>query len=234
MRKQALKILRPILVGLCLVVAVPVILVPAYWVLPPVSTTMLLRYVTLQPVTREWWDIDDVSDRLKASVVMSEDGQFCRHWGVDLGAFRAELRNWAAGRRARGASTISMQVARNLFLWNGRSTVRKALELPLAVYIDLVLSKRRIMEIYLNIAEWGPNGEFGIQAGAQAAFGRDADVFSWQQAALMAVTLPNPHLRKPARPSRGMLAIARIVSRRAQGAAPYIGCLYPGGQVALQ
>ena len=76
-----------------------------------------------------------------------------------------------AGEDVRGASTITMQVARNLFLWNGQSIVRKGLEIPLALYIDLVLPKRRIMEIYLNIAEWGPNGQFGVVAGARAAFG---------------------------------------------------------------
>lgn len=234
MRKWALKILRLMFVVLCIAIAVPLVMVPAYWVVPPVSTTMLYRYATLQPVKREWRDIDAISDRVKASVVASEDGQFCRHWGIDLGAFRAELSNWTKGRRARGASTITMQVARNLFLWNGRSTLRKALELPLAAYLDLVLSKRRIMEIYLNIAEWGPNGEFGIEAGAEAAFGIDAGAFSWERAALMAVALPNPILRKPARPNRGLLAVSRIVMARAQKAGPMIGCLYPAGVVDLK
>ena len=139
-------------------VAIPLILTPVYLFVDPVSVPMLERYVTGRPVVRQWRDLAEISDRLKASVILSEDGQFCRHWGVDLGALREEVERFMEGEDARGASTITMQVARNLFLWNGQSVVRKALEVPLAVYVDLVLPKQRIMEIYLNIAEWGPRG----------------------------------------------------------------------------
>ena len=95
----------------------------------------------------------------------------------------------------RGGSTITQQVAKNLFLWPGRSWLRKALEFPLALWIDLVLSKRRILEIYLNIAEWGPNGEFGVEAGSRYAFGKPARDLSRYQAALLAAVLPNPAIR---------------------------------------
>src|SRR5690606_24328442 len=148
--------------------------------------------------------IGQISDRLKAAVVMSEDGQFCRHWGVDVGALRAEVEKMLAGREFRGASTIPMQVARNLFLWNAPSFLRKGLEVPLAFYLDLVLSKRRIMEIYLNVAEWGPDGEFGVAAGAQAAFRVGVEALSWERASLLAVTLPNPVRRRPANPTKGL------------------------------
>lgn len=208
------------------VILVPLVLTPIYWLVSPVSVPMVARLVTGQQMIREWRAIDQVSDRLKASVLMSEDGQFCRHWGVDLGALRAEFNIWREGGSPRGASTITMQVARNLFLWNGRSYLRKVLEVPLAVYLDLVLSKRRIFEIYLNIAEWGPSGQFGIEAGAQEAFDKNADAFTWREASLLAVTLPNPHLRKPARPTRGMVRVAGIVERRAKGAQTHISCLY--------
>lgn len=229
------KLAKRVLVALAIVIAIPIVLVPAYWVVRPVSVPMVYRTITGQNVDRQWRDIDFISDRVKASVIMSEDGQFCRHWGVDLGALRDEVQNYLSGRPARGASTLSMQLARNLFLWNDRSVVRKVLELPLAVYLDLVLSKRRIMEIYLNVAEWGPNGEFGIEAGAQAAFGVDADAFSWERAALMVVALPNPHVRRPAQPSRGMVRISNIVAGRAQEFGPRrIGCLYSDGDVRLQ
>lgn len=217
-----------------LVFTILLVLVPVYGLVNPVSTPMVWRMVTGQQVVRDWVPIDAVSDRLKASVVMSEDGQFCRHWGVDLGALRAEINAFRAGRSPRGASTISMQVARNLFLWHGRSYVRKALEIPIAGYLDLVLPKRRIMEIYLNIAEWGPDGEFGVSAGASRAFGTDVDAFSWSRASLMAVTLPNPHLRNPARPTRGLVRVARIVEGRARNGARNIGCLYANGVVDLQ
>lgn len=217
---------RVVLIVIAVLVAVPLVMVPVYTLVRPISMPMFGRYLAFQPVTRIWRPMDEISDRLKVSVVMSEDGQFCAHWGVDLGAIRAEFNAWRAGQRARGASTISMQVARNLFLWNGRSYVRKAMEIPLAVYLDLILSKRRILEIYLNIAEWGPEGEFGIEAGTQRAFGTDADAFSWERASLMTVALPNPIVRNPARPTRNLARVARIVSRRAQGGGDYISCLF--------
>lgn len=220
--------------GVAILVAIPLVLVPVYAIVRPISVPMMMRFVTLQPVTRVWRPLDEVSDRLKATIIMGEDGQFCRHHGVDFGALRAEYEAWQAGKRPRGASTVSMQVARNLFLWNGRSYVRKALELPLSIYLDFVLSKRRIMEIYLNIAEWGPDGEFGIEAGAQRAFGVDADSFSWERAGLLVITLPNPHVRNPARPSRGMVRIGGIITRRARAAEAPLSCLFEPGQVPVQ
>lgn len=233
-RRVIWRILRIFALIVVVLMAIPAILVPVYAVVNPVSTSMVWRGLSGQPVARQWVPIDEISDRLKASVVLSEDGQFCRHWGIDVGALRAEVNAFLAGGSPRGASTITMQVARNLFLWHGRSYMRKALEIPIAVYIDLVLPKRRIMEIYLNIAEWGPDGEFGVEAGAQRAFGIDADAFSWNRAALMAVTLPNPLLRNPARPSRGLLRVAGIVEGRARNGGRHIGCLYVGGVVNLQ
>lgn len=224
-RKQILRRLRVLMIVGMAVIVSPVVLVPLYALVNPISMPMLGRYLTLQRVERVWRPLDEISDRLKASVVMSEDGQFCRHWGVDVGALREEFDVWRSGRSPRGASTISMQVARNLFLWNGRSYVRKVLELPLAVYLDVILPKRRIMEIYLNIAEWGPEGEFGIEAGTERAFGTNGENFTWERAGLMAAALPNPHVRNPARPSYGMRRIAGIVARRARASGEYIGCL---------
>ncbi|MCD7061332.1 transglycosylase domain-containing protein [Pelagibacterium xiamenense] len=214
--------------ALALVLAIPLLLVPLYWVVPPVSTLMLSRYLTLQPVDRQWRGIDEISDRLKTSVILSEDGQFCRHLGIDVAALRAEIEDYFAGEPVRGASTITMQVARNLFLWNDRSLIRKALEIPLAVYIDLILPKRRIMEIYLNIAEWGPDGTFGVEAGAQRAFGTTAENFTWDRASLLAVTLPNPHLRTPANPSAGLRRVAGIVQARAQQFSGHASCVFDG------
>jgi monofunctional glycosyltransferase len=208
-------------------VATPLILTLLY-ALPfvrPVSTLMLWDIATLKGYTRTWKSIDEISPNLKYSVIMSEDGQFCRHHGIDLGELRGVVEDALDGESPRGASTITMQLAKNLFLWNGRSLLRKGLELPLAAYIDLVLSKRRIMEIYLNIAEWGPDGIYGIGAGARHHFNVDAASMTRRQAALMTVTLPNPILRNPAKPSRGMSNIARIVERRARGSGDYVSCL---------
>ena len=191
-----------------MVVAIPLVMTPVYLFVDPVSVPMLERYVTGRPVVRQWRDIDAISDRLKAAVILSEDGQFCRHWGVDFGALRDEVEDLMEGEDVRGASTITMQVARNLFLWNGQSVVRKALEIPLALYIDLVMPKRRIMEIYLNIAEWGPRGQFGVAAGAETAFGVAPQDLDWRTATLLVTALPNPLVRLPGRPSSGMLRIA--------------------------
>ena len=126
---------------LAALIAIPLLLTPLYLVVQPVSVPMLGRMLSGQAMTREWRHIGDISDRLKASIILSEDGQFCRHWGVDVSALRVEVDNYLAGRETRGASTLTMQVARNLFLWNQQSALRKALEVPLALYIDLVLPK---------------------------------------------------------------------------------------------
>ncbi|MDP1732721.1 MAG: transglycosylase domain-containing protein [Devosia sp.] len=233
-RRPLLRVLRAALWLVAILVIIPLILTPIYAVVDPVSVPMLERYLTGKRVVRDWRPIEAISDRLKAAVVISEDGQFCRHWGVDLAALRDEIERLLAGKAFRGASTISMQVARNLFLSNWQSPIRKALEVPLAFYLDLVLSKRRIMEIYLNIAEWGPNGEFGVEAGTRAAFGVDAGALSWERATLLAVTLPNPLLRKPANPTRGLRRIARIVEQRTKGYGERAGCVAATGKLALE
>ncbi|WP_224703881.1 transglycosylase domain-containing protein [Devosia aquimaris] len=227
------RLLRAIGIALGIVVAIPLVLTPVYLFVDPVSVPMLERYLTGRPVDRQWREINSISDRLKAGVILSEDGQFCRHWGVDVSALRDEVERYLAGEDARGASTITMQVARNLFLWNGQSVVRKALEVPLAVYIDLVLPKRRIMEIYLNIAEWGPEGQFGVAAGAERAFGITPDRLSWRQASLLVTALPNPLLRQPGRPSAGMERIAGIIVQRVGEYGERAACVGSGGRLAL-
>jgi monofunctional biosynthetic peptidoglycan transglycosylase len=231
--KPLWRALRSVGILLLVLVAIPLVLTPVYLVMNPVSVPMLERYVTGRAVVREWRDIDEISDRLKASIILSEDGQFCRHHGVDMGALRAEIDNFFSGRPVRGASTLTMQVARNLFLWNDQSHIRKALEIPLAIYIDLVLPKKRIMEIYLNIAEWGPDGEFGAAAGAGRAFGREPQNLDWRTASLLAVTLPNPLLRNPARPNNGLSRVAGIVQARAQQFGDRASCVGQGGRLAL-
>jgi monofunctional biosynthetic peptidoglycan transglycosylase len=155
---------------------------------------------------------------------MSEDGQFCRHRGVDWVELNAVISDALDGEKPRGASTIPMQTAKNLFLWSGRSYFRKGIEIPLAIYLDAVLSKKRIMEIYLNIAEWD-KGVFGIEAAAKHYFGRSASQLSARQAALLTVTLPNPADRNPARPSAGLNRLARLIERRAAKAGGYVGCV---------
>jgi monofunctional biosynthetic peptidoglycan transglycosylase len=124
------------------------------------------------------------------------------------------------GEVTRGGSTITQQVAKNLFLWQGRSVVRKALELPLALWIDLVLGKERVLEIYLNIAELGPSGQFGVGAGSAYAFGKPASELSPREAALLAAILPNPIKRSARNPRAGVRRLSGIYMARAQSAKP--------------
>ena len=224
---------KRIAIVLAIIVAVPLVLTLVYLVVNPVSVPMLERYATGRPVAREWRGIDDISDRLKAAVILSEDGQFCRHWGVDFGALRDEVEDFMTGEEARGASTITMQVARNLFLWNGQSVIRKALEIPLALYIDLVMPKRRIMEVYLNIAEWGPDGQFGVASGAEHAFGVEPQSLDYRTATLLVTALPNPLVRLPGRPSANMTRIAGIIEERVKQYGERASCVGRDGRLSL-
>ena len=135
---------------------------------------MAWRWLTGAPVSRQWVDFSAISPSLPRSVVAAEDAKFCSHHGIDWDALRDVIDDAEDGEVTRGGSTITQQVAKNLFLWPGRSVVRKALEFPLALWIDLVLPKQRILEIYLNIAELGPSGQFGAEAGSAYAFGHPA------------------------------------------------------------
>ncbi|ANG96611.1 monofunctional biosynthetic peptidoglycan transglycosylase [Brucella pseudogrignonensis] len=211
---------------LVVLAVLPLFLILVYSVpfVRPISTLMMKDYVLLRDVDRQWVSIEDVAPVLVNSVMMAEDGQFCSHGGVDWHQLSLVLDDAGEGGPSRGASTITMQTVKNLFLWNGRSYVRKGLEFPLALVADAVLSKQRIMEIYLNIAEWGP-GIYGIEAAAQHYFNRPASRLTAQQAALLAVTLPNPALRNPAKPTRNMQRISRIVAGRASRAGPYVTCV---------
>ena len=191
----------------------------------PISTLMMKDLVTFQGYDRQWVSIEDVAPALVHSVVMSEDGQFCSHHGVDLAELKVVIDDAISGEQPRGASTITMQTVKNLFLWHRPfATLRKVVEMPLAVYADLVMPKKRIMEIYLNIAEWGPN-IYGIEAAAQYHFGRSAKNLTRRQAALLAVTLPNPAGRNPAKPGPGLRRLANLIEGRAMRAGGYVGCL---------
>lgn len=218
-----------ILAGLALA-AIPLVLVPLYTIhaIHPVSTLILRDHFTFRPYLRDWVDLDEIAPVMRYSVIMSEDGQFCRHDGVDWGQMKEVVDEFLEGEETRGASTIPMQTVKNLFLWNGRSYVRKGIELPLALYLNLVASKDRILEIYLNIAEWD-EGVYGIEAASQHYFGRSAADLTARQAALLTVTLPNPVGRNPAAPTRRMNALADRVQRLARASGDYVGCVKTEG-----
>ena len=147
----------------------------------------------------EWRDLDRISPNLVIQVIAAEDGRYCSHWGVDWSALDAAADAFAEGRAKGGGSTISMQAAKNLFLWNRPAFLRKPFELPLATYMDFVLGKQRLMEIYLNIVEWAP-GVYGAEAAARHHFGKSADELDPQEAAQLAAALPNPKRRNAGRP----------------------------------
>jgi monofunctional biosynthetic peptidoglycan transglycosylase len=214
-----LRIVRNLLLIALAVLLLPYVVAPFYRAGHPASTLMAWRWLTGAPVSRQWIDFGTISPFLPRAVVAAEDANFCRHHGVDFGALREVIDNAEEdGEVTRGGSTITQQVAKNLFLWPGRSVVRKALELPLALWIDLVLPKQRILEIYLNIAELGPSGQFGAQAGSSYAFGHPASVLTAREAALLAATLPNPVKRSARNPGPGVRRLSGIYMARAQAA----------------
>jgi monofunctional biosynthetic peptidoglycan transglycosylase len=195
--------------------AIPYVIAPLYRFVDPVSTLMLWRRVTGARVERIDTPLDRMAPALPLAVIVAEDGSFCRNHGIDLGAMREALHQSAEDiAESRGASTITQQVAKNLFLWQGRSFLRKALELPLAIWINLVLPKRRVLEIYLNIAEWGPNGEFGAEAAARWAFGKSARNLDGREAAELAAILPNPIRRSARIPGAIVRRLAGLYERR--------------------
>jgi monofunctional biosynthetic peptidoglycan transglycosylase len=199
-------------------------LILAYRFLPPVSTLMLGRWLTGETVERHYVPLDHISSFLRAAVIVSEDARFCEHSGVDWGALREVLDKAKPDGPSRGASTIPMQTAKNLFLWPSRSYIRKGIEIPLALLIDLAWPKRRIMEVYLNLAEWG-EGIFGAEAAARFYFHKSADRLDAREAALLATALPNPLHRNPARPSPRHAGLAARIMARARGADSLVGCV---------
>ncbi|SDO24467.1 monofunctional biosynthetic peptidoglycan transglycosylase [Filomicrobium insigne] len=179
---------------------------------PPTSALMLIRAAQGVDIDQRWVPLNKISPKLVHAVIVSEDGRFCRHWGIDPREILAAIRR-ANGGTPRGASTMTMQLAKNMFLWPQQSYVRKALEVPLTLTIDALWSKARIAEIYLNIVEWGP-GIFGAEAAARRHFDRSAEKLTTRQAALLAVSLPSPIRRKPGSPSRLMNKMASTIIAR--------------------
>jgi len=211
-----LRIARNLLLILLAVLLLPYLVAPLYRAGHPISTLMAWRWLTGAPVSRQWINFNAISPALPRSVVASEDARFCSHHGIDWDALRDVIDDAGDGEVTRGGSTITQQVAKNLFLWPGRSVVRKVLEIPLALWIDLVLPKQRTLEIYLNIAELGPSGQFGAEAGATYAFGHPASGLSPREAALLAAILPNPVRRSARNPGPGVRRLAGTYTARAQ------------------
>ena len=221
-------------VALIVVLAAPYVIAPFYRVIDPVSTLMVWRWLTGARVERTWLSLGRMAPPLPLAVIVAEDGTFCHNRGIDLGAMREALEQSEDDfALSRGASTITQQAAKNLFLWQGRSLVRKVLELPLAVWLYLVLPKRRMLEIYLNIVEWGPNGEFGAEAAARYAFGKSARNLNSREAGALAAILPNPRERSARMPSALVRRLAGLYERRSADH-PGLGvCVRPAASGAI-
>jgi monofunctional biosynthetic peptidoglycan transglycosylase len=224
-RSRAFRLVRAVALLVLAVLLLPYLLTPLYHVVNPVSTLMLWRWVSGARVERSWAPLDRIAAALPLAVIAAEDARYCAHRGVDFAELREAIGDADDLSEMRGGSTIAQQTAKNLFLWPGRSVVRKVLEFPLALWIDLILGKRRVMEIYLNIAEWGPNGEFGAEAAAQAAFRHPAASLSAREAALLASILPNPRARSASRPGPGVRRLAGIYEARARQSANLADCV---------
>ncbi|TAL80153.1 MAG: monofunctional biosynthetic peptidoglycan transglycosylase [Beijerinckiaceae bacterium] len=200
-------------------------LIIAYRFVTPVSTLMLARMITQQKVERTAIPLSAVSPHLIAAVITSEDARFCQEHGVDWGALREVIDDSGEDGPSRGASTIPMQVARNLFLWQGRSYIRKGIEIPLAILLDFVWPKRRMLDIYLNIAEWGNDGIFGVEAASRTYFHKSASRLTPRESALLVGVLPDPQDRDPRHPDRALLTHARIVMGHLRAGRPVLSCL---------
>lgn len=210
----------------CAWFTVVIFLIAVYrFVNPPVSTLMAMQWMSGTTIKREWVPIERISPNLMRAVIVSEDGRFCSHWGIDFGEVLAAIKRMSNG-VPRGASTITMQVAKNLFLWPAKSYVRKVIEVPLTYAIELMWPKRRILEVYLNIAEWGP-GIFGAEAAARTYFKRPASRLNTSQAARLAVALPNPVARNAARPGAWTRRRATVIQRRAAQSRSAASCVLP-------
>jgi monofunctional biosynthetic peptidoglycan transglycosylase len=217
-----------IVIALLLVLLLPYLLVPLYRVVDPVSTLMLWRWATGKRVEHTFVPIGRMAPSLPMTVIASEYGRFCRHHGIDWKEIQERIDDADDDiSQARGVSTITQQLAKNLFLWPGRSFVRKALEVPLAFWIDLVLPKWRVLEIYLNIAEWGPRGEFGAEAGSRYAFGKPIRSIGAREAALLAAVLPNPKRRSAKQPGPAVRRLAGIYEARSLAQAKLAYCAKP-------
>jgi monofunctional glycosyltransferase len=223
------RVLRWGLYLLAFLLAWPVVMTLVYALVPPpVSNIMLLRALGGAGIDRQWVPLEKISPNLPRAVIAAEDARFCDHRGVDWREFQGVIQDALDNDEApsRGASTIPMQTAKNLFLWDGRFAIRKLIELPLAMWMDFVWSKRRMIEVYLNIVEWAP-GVYGAEAAAQHHFGKSAEKLTKREAALLAAVLPNPIKRNAGKPSKGVRRIANRILLRMRGMAPYLTCLDP-------
>ncbi len=213
--------------SLILALGMPLALVVLYrFVAPPVTPLMLIRMAQGEGLQRRWVSVEAVSPQLMRAVVASEDATFCSHHGFDWQAIDHAIDRYEEGGRVLGASTISMQTAKNVFLWPGRNFLRKGLEAGLTVLIEAIWGKRRIMEVYLNVIEWG-HGIYGAEAAANHYFHKPAASLSRREAAALAAVLPSPLRWSPVRPGARVEGRIRLIEARMGHAAVWPGKVCP-------
>jgi monofunctional biosynthetic peptidoglycan transglycosylase len=193
---------------------------------PPATPLMMLRSVQGHGWERNWVPREDIAPSLAAAVIAAEDNLFCSQWtGFDFAALREQVDAWSAGERPRGASTITMQTAKNLFLWPGRDPVRKLLEAWLTPQVALLWPKQRVLEVYLNIVEFGP-GIYGAEAAARHFFRKSAARLTAREAALLAAVLPSPLSWSAGAPSAYVRQRAATIERRVGQIRPLLTCAW--------
>jgi monofunctional biosynthetic peptidoglycan transglycosylase len=218
------RIRRVLLWGLLIVLLLPPALLLVFRFVPvPLTPLMVIRLAEGQELHKDWVPLAAIAPALRQAVVAAEDNHFCEHGGFDWTALGQVLDDLRAGERPRGASTISMQTAKNLFLWPARDLVRKGLEAWLTPQVELLWNKRRIIEVYLNIVEMGP-GIYGAEAAARHYFGKSAADLSATEAARLAAVLPNPRAWSPAPPSDYIIRRGRTIQRRIEQLGPMLDC----------
>ena len=204
--------------------AFPHLLLLLYRLLPPpVTPLMLMRLTEGAGLSKDWVTLEEIAPSLREAVIAAEDNRFCAHRGVDWDEMQAAVGEYWNSDRARGASTITMQTVKNLVLWPGRDMIRKGIEIYLAHYVELFWPKQRILEVYLNVAEWGP-GLYGAEAASQRYFGKPAARLLPAEAALLAATLPNPRRWRADRPTGYISTRAASIRRRTGQLGPLLDC----------
>ena len=215
--ERALSLRRLAKGAAALLIGGPLLLVLLFRLVPPPATPlMLLRLTEGEGLDKHWVGLDAISPELMRAVISSEDGKFCSHHGFDWDAIDNAVEVYQDGGPVLGASTISMQTAKNVFLWPGRTFLRKGVEAGFTVLIETIWGKRRIMEVYLNVIEWG-HGIYGAEAASRAWFHKPAAALSRSEAAALAAILPSPRRWSPTHPNGHVAARIRIIEERMGG-----------------
>lgn len=207
------------------VLLVPALLTLVFSVMPvPLTPLMIIRNFDGASLNKTWVSLERIAPDLQRSVIAAEDMTFCNHHGFEPEAIEKAWDNYQNGGRLRGGSTITMQTAKNVFLWPERTFLRKGLEAWLTLYLEALWSKKRILEVYLNVVEWGP-GVYGAEAAARYHFGKSASQLSAHEAALLASVLPSPRRWSASKPGPYVRTRAETIAYRAERLGPLGACI---------